>query len=122
MMLYFKQYPSSVALIFCVIVSKSNTITTTIDSIGIGMIQNCGNLCSYIDQCNNGYYEENIFMQSLCESMIREVLHINDETEVLKIEGGYIHKFHQYDIEKYVVREKRSSRRKVIINCTHASN
>ena len=118
MMLYFKQYPSSVALILCVILSESNTITTTLDSNRIGMLQNCGNLCSYIDQCNTGYYEESIFMQYLCDSMIKEVSRISDETEVLKIEGHYIKKFHQYDIEKHTVREKRSTRRKVIVNIT----
>ena len=115
MMLYFKQYPSSLALILCVIVSESNTITTTLDS-KFGMLQNCGNLCSYIDQCNTGYYEENNFMQSLCDYMMKEVSRINDETEVLKIEGRYIKKFHQYDIERHKVREKRSIRQKVILN------
>ena len=115
-MLYFKQYPSSVALILCVIVSESNTITTTLDSNQIGIHKKCGNLCSYIDQCNTGYYEENNFMQSLCDYMMKEVSRINDETEVLKIEGRYIKKFHQYDIERHKVREKRSIRQKVFLN------
>ena len=113
-MVFLKQYRISIFLVFCAIVSVSNTIKNSLRLNKKNMFQNCGHLCSYIDLCNSGHYEENNYMQSLCNFMIEEISYLEDENEVSKIEGHYMNKFHRHDLNKHQVREKRSSKRTVI--------
>ena len=106
----------SFLLIIYILVPVSNTIN---NSFGVGkrrIFQNCGHLCTYIDLCNTGHYEESTYMQSLCNFMIEEISHIDDEYEISSIEGLYMNKFHRYDLKKHAIREKRSSKGKVIID------
>ena len=113
-MLYWNRFPLPLLWVLCSIISVCNTVSTSLGLNQNGISKTCGHLCSYIDQCNFGHYENSIFMQSLCDFMTREISYLNDETEVLKIAARYMHNLHKYDIERYVARKKRSSKRKVI--------
>ena len=113
-MFYFHRHPLELLWVLCGIISLCNTVSTSPSLNRNEISKTCGHLCSYIDQCNFGHYENSVFMQSLCDFMIQEISYLNDETEVLKSAARYMHNFHKYDIEKYTAREKRSSRRKVI--------
>ena len=116
MMTLLKQNCICFLLIIVILVPMSNTIKNFFDVDKSRIVQSCGHLCTYIDLCNSGHYEENTYMQSLCSFMIEEITHLNDGSDISKIEGQYMNRFHKYDLKKHVIREKRSSKGKVIID------
>ena len=111
-----KKNCTSLFLIIFILVSVTNTIDNFFGVDKNRKIQSCGHLCSYIDLCNSGHYEENTYMESLCNFMIEEISHLDDGSDISRIEGLYMNEFHRYDLKKHVIREKRSSKGKVIID------
>ena len=111
-----KQNCISLLSIIFILVPVSNTINDSFSVDKNRIFQSCGHLCTYIDLCNSGHYEESTYMESLCNFMIEEISHLDDGSRISTIEGMYMNKFHKYDLKKHVLREKRSSKGKVTID------
>ena len=107
-----------VGLAFLVFIfTERNTSSLLLNPTHELKLNKCGHLCKYVDRCfNSDFYDDNEFMQGICEFMLQEVINLNDEKNVFPTIAKYIHHFHKYELEKHIKRHKRASKsNKVVI-------